>query len=90
MEELKRRGVRMMTNTKAVEITSDTVMVECRGDRQTLAAGAVILATGYRPDRALADALNGKVPEMHVIGDAEQAGDAESAIRQGYEIGSTL
>ncbi len=90
MEELKRRGVRMMTNTKAVEITSEAVTVECRGERQTLAAGTVVLATGYRPDRALADALRGRVPELHVIGDAERVGDAEAAIRQGYEIGSTL
>lgn len=90
MEELKRRGVRMMTSSKAVEITGDAVIVECRGERQTLAAGAVVLATGYRPDRALAEVLNGKVAELHVIGDAERVGDAEAAIRQGYEIGGTL
>ncbi|MEW6365967.1 MAG: FAD-dependent oxidoreductase [Acidobacteriota bacterium] len=90
MEELKRRGVRMLTNTKAVVIEPDGVVIETRGETQKLPADTVVMATGYVPDSGLAAALAGKVPELHVIGDSFKVGDAEAAILHGFEIGSRL
>lgn len=90
MEELKRRGVRMLTSTKALAIRRDSVTIEGRSGPEVLAADTVVLATGYRPDRRLADALQGKVRELFVIGDAAEVGDAAAAIRRGYEIGASI
>lgn len=90
MEELKRRNVRLLSGTRAIAIEPGSVVVESRSGQQRLPADLVVLATGFRPDRSLADQLAGRVPELHVVGDAAEVGDAEAAILSAFKLARSI
>jgi 2,4-dienoyl-CoA reductase (NADPH2) len=87
MAELHRLGVNIMTSAKAVEINTQGVIVEKAGDRETLAADTVVIATGATPVNRLADELQGIVAEIHLIGDARTPRNALESIREGWLAG---
>jgi 2,4-dienoyl-CoA reductase-like NADH-dependent reductase (Old Yellow Enzyme family) len=59
--------------------------------REVLAAfDTVVLALGAEPENRLARELEGKVAELHVIGDARQPASALAAIAAGNEVGRQL
>lgn len=61
-------GVELRTSARAVAIGGDGVTVETAGGgRETVAAGTVVLAVGYEPDPALAEALRTRAPELEVV-----------------------
>ena len=47
----------------------------------------VVVAVGYKPFEVLKDELHEKVPEIHMIGDCKEAGNALKAINEGYLLG---
>lgn len=51
---------------------------------------AVVLATDGEVETALYRGLRGKVPELHLIGDARAPRKLEGAIREGFRIGWAL
>jgi 2,4-dienoyl-CoA reductase-like NADH-dependent reductase (Old Yellow Enzyme family)/thioredoxin reductase len=53
-------------------------------------ADALVATVGSVSESALADALRGRVPELHVIGDANQPQTVEAATYQGARVGRTL
>jgi NADH dehydrogenase FAD-containing subunit len=88
---LQARGVTMMTNTRVAEITSSGLIVtDASGNQQTLAAENVVLATGALANRQLAESLRGKVPELHLIGDAKEPRFIKEAIAEGFQVGRSL
>ena len=44
------------------------------GGKQFIEGDFVVLALGAEPDDSLAEKLKGKVPELHVVGDAKEPG----------------
>ena len=88
---LQARGVTMMTNTRVAEITSSGLIVtDASGNQGTLSADNVILATGALANRQLAESLRGKVPELHLIGDAKEPRFIKEAIAEGFQVGRSL
>jgi len=74
-------NVNIITNAKIKEITPQKIKyMDAEGNEQTVAADTVILATDREPTRELYDALVGKVPELHDIGDCWQPGTIGSAV----------
>ncbi|MCC5974434.1 MAG: FAD-dependent oxidoreductase [Rubellimicrobium sp.] len=59
---------------------------------ELLAADTIVLCIGQEPQRDLAEALHGRVAELHVIGGAERAAelDAKRAIDQGTRLAARL
>ena len=78
--------VKVLTNTEAVEITDDGVVVVDKTDkRSTLKADAIVLAVGMKSnDDGLAEALQSKVPEVYRIGDCVKIGKVIDAIWAGF------
>lgn len=70
MDGLNRMGVKIETKVDTKEITFAGVRAN-RGEEQLFFyCDNVVISTGFKSDPSLANALKGKVAELHVIGDA--------------------
>lgn len=90
LSELKRLGVKIMTHTRASGITSDGLEIERKDGQHFLPADSIVMATGSRSDRRLANELKTTIPELYIIGDAKEPRDALTAIREGMLAGMTI
>ena len=88
--ELKRLGVRIITQTEAVGITPEGLQVEDEQGPGFIAADTVVLAAGSKAENELVDEIGDQVPEIHVIGDAKKPRNVLAAIREGFQLGLTL
>lgn len=66
--------VSVLTNARLGRVTDEGAIVVNKRRRYEaeLKADTVVLALGLKPERGLIEALQGKVPELHVIGDCEE------------------
>lgn len=88
MKSLEEHGTQFLTKTTLKEITRDGVIVERDGRQESLGRfDTIVIATGYRATGpSLAQQLQGRVPEVHTIGDAV---DPRTAVEAIYEGGRT-
>ncbi len=87
MDTLRRHGVTLLPSTRLVEIEEDRVIYLTKsGQTQSRKADTVILALGAEPDGTLADELKSVCANVHRIGDAEQLGYIDGAIRTGNQV----
>ncbi|MCF8130367.1 MAG: NAD(P)/FAD-dependent oxidoreductase, partial [Deltaproteobacteria bacterium] len=90
MGELKRLGVKILTQTEAVGITAEGLQVIDAQGSGFIPADTVVLAAGSTAENDLAEALGDQVPEVHLIGDAKKPRNVLVAIREGFQLGLTL
>ncbi len=92
MRMLDENGVKIIAEAKIEEITDKGVIVtDQNGKRRRIEGDSVVLALGTRPDSLLAGALRGKVPRVHVIGDAAASGGKiMNAIHEGFHAAAAL
>lgn len=90
MQFIENNEIRVMLNTKCVGIAADGVQVENNGTKQTIEAGAVVIAVGAKSDvNKVADMARG-LGTVHVIGDACKVGNVIDAIWSGFEVGNSI
>lgn len=78
------KGVTILTGVRYQEITDEGVIIMTeQGERQTVKADTVVLAAGSLPDTELYQALEGKVPELHLAGDCVEPRNIMSAVADG-------
>jgi 2-enoate reductase len=84
--ESDRIDVKVMTNTEAIEIVDDgLVVIEKGGERKTIKAAKVVLAVGMVSNgNDLAEVLEDKVAEVYSIGDCTTPGKVIDAVWAGY------
>ena len=87
MGELRRLGVKIITQTEAVGITPEGLQVEDEQGPGFIAADTVVLAAGSKAENELVDEIGDQVPEIHVIGDAKKPRNVLAAIREGFQLG---
>ena len=90
MAELKRLGVRILTETKAVGVTPEGLETQGKNGTGLIPADCVVVAAGSRSENILLDELQGVVSKIHVIGDAQEPRNALTAIREGLEAGLSV
>ncbi|MFH1087242.1 MAG: FAD-dependent oxidoreductase [Chloroflexota bacterium] len=90
LRKLNELGVPVRLNTRALEVRKDGVLVSVDGKQELLPATAVVFATGVKPVNGLASELEGKVPELYVIGDASLPGKITEAIYEGNVTGRRI
>jgi hypothetical protein len=75
-----------------IEINDQGVVVidTKSGDRRLLEAEQIVVALGSAPEQSLAGQLEGKVDELHVIGDCQCCRTALEAIEGGFLVGNNL
>ncbi len=83
---LRQHGVEMLTNTKAVEIKKNAVVVESNGERKEIPCDTVVLAVGTRSNDGIYDELASKVPEIYKIGDCVKPRKALDATREAADL----
>jgi 2,4-dienoyl-CoA reductase (NADPH2) len=88
--ELKRLGVRIVINAKAVNITEEGLNIETEEGPDFLPADTVVLAVGSASENGLATEIEKLVPEVHIVGDAKSPRNALAAIEEGLRIGLKL
>lgn len=86
LRRLNKMGVKKIGNVIVEKITDEEVVYSVDGKKATLAVDTVVLARGGNPNNALGKALEGKVPELYMIGDCVEARTALDAIHEGYKV----
>ncbi len=83
---LKNAGVRMETGIRVTEIRKEGVTGVRGNSSELFAADAVVLATGLKPERRLAERAKGKAWEVQLIGDCVEPRRIMEAVSEGSEV----
>ena len=85
MPRLREAGVAMLKNVDFEEITPRGVNItDSEGEKQAIAADTVVLAGGMEPNKALLQQIEGKVPQIHLVGDCSELRLIHGAVEDGY------
>jgi 2,4-dienoyl-CoA reductase (NADPH2) len=90
MQDLWRLSVKTMTHTRAKEITDGGVIVDRAGREELIRGDTVVLATGAKAVHALYEKLQGRAPEVYLIGDAKTPRKALEAVAEGLAVGRMI
>ncbi|MDK2876502.1 MAG: 2,4-dienoyl-CoA reductase [Archaeoglobaceae archaeon] len=83
---LNQKGVEILTETKAVEIKRNAVVVETPKGRREIECDTAVLAVGTVSNNGLYDELKDKVPEVYKIGDCLKPRKAIDATHEAFEL----
>ncbi|MEQ3340373.1 NAD(P)/FAD-dependent oxidoreductase [Clostridium butyricum] len=89
MKHLNESRVKLMVNTKVIEIKANSVVIECEGKIEEIGAEQVVIAIGSKSENILEPLIKDKY-KYHVIGDATKVGRALEAIEMGYVAGISI
>lgn len=89
MKHLNESRVKLMVNTKVIEIKSNSVVIECEGKIEEIGAEQVVIAIGSKSENILEPLIKDKY-KYNVIGDATKVGRALEAIEMGYVAGISI
>lgn len=87
---LRRDGARVLLNTRLCAVEDGRVLAEGADGPVQLPAHTVVLATGYRPQHALYQAVAPKVPQALLLGDARKVRNIYFAVNDAYEAAFCL
>jgi 2,4-dienoyl-CoA reductase-like NADH-dependent reductase (Old Yellow Enzyme family)/thioredoxin reductase len=91
LHRLRNKDVTVASGHKLVSVTDGGAVVEDTFTRrQREVPGTVVLACGLVPDDSLAAALRGRIPEVHVVGDALAPRRIMHATLDGARVGAAL
>jgi len=90
MQGLRKNDVAMITNAKCLEIDDGKIVVEMDDKKQTIEADTVVITSGYVKDDGLFGQLEGKVPELYIIGDAKKLISCLNAIVEAAKLGREI
>ena len=91
MDRLDRVGVSINLGVVIQSIQRDGVVIAGPGARsRTVLADTVIVAGSVEADTSLFDALDGRVPERHAVGDCTGLGLIQKAVLDGARAGAAL
>jgi 2,4-dienoyl-CoA reductase (NADPH2) len=88
--ELREHGVPLLTGVQVEAITDDGVVYSQFGERNTLPADAIIVATGTRDNRALAESLSDCGAEVRLLGDCKEVGYLTGAILDAAQVARAI
>jgi thioredoxin reductase len=84
---LREKGVQILTSTKAIRFEKEGLWVEdSQGTRKLEGFDSIVLALGLTPNDEILKSLEGKVPEVYVIGDASKPREVMEALLEGEEV----
>ena len=88
LSRLKYKGVTIVTGVEYQEITDAGVVIStATGEKKVIEADTVVLAAGSTPNNELAEALNGKVDRVVLVGDCVEPRSIMEAIAEGFRAG---
>ncbi len=95
VDRLKEKGVRLLTNALYMGVTQRGLNLHVRGGVTSMAeiaadamknipADTIVIAAGAKPNNELAQSLEGKVPELHSVGDCVEPRRLLEAVHEGW------
>ena len=88
---LKQKGVTILTSTRVLELGKGHAMVEdASGVRRLDGFDTIVVAVGSTPNNSIYCSLEGKVPELYLIGDAKEPREVVEAVYEGEEVAVNL
>ncbi|MBI1179370.1 MAG: FAD-dependent oxidoreductase [Alphaproteobacteria bacterium] len=86
LERLSGKDFRVYTRYRVTELGDEeaTIAPTHAGAKSRVPAETVVFVSANRPNRELFDELRGKIPEVHVVGDANSPRFLQTAIREGH------
>ncbi len=87
LPRLREAGVTMLKNVEFEGITPHGVNItDSEGKKQAIAADTVVLAGGVEPNQALSQQIEGRVPQIHLVGDCSELRLIHGAVEDGYRV----
>ena len=83
-------GVTVVRGAAVVEITVDDVSYEVDGERVRIDADDVVIASEVETGAPLAEGLRERGLEVHVVGDADEVGYIEGAVRSAWTVAAAV
>jgi len=91
MLELNERGVEILTGAKYEEITESGLAITTKeGKKRTIEADSIALVVGTESNTELAKSIEGKVPEIYIVGDCHEPHQILEAISDSYRIACNI
>ena len=91
MEYIKETGIKVLTSAKVASVNADSVIYTgADGETHSVPAATVVSAFGYKAYNPLEEAARKYCDNVQVVGCAVKAGNALTAIREGYEAALAL
>jgi len=85
MTLLSQKGIFCHTGMKIDKISDNSVTaIDKEGVSRSIKADTVVLAMGLKPRTGLYESLQGKVPELHRVGDCAEIGKIGDAVREAF------
>ncbi len=85
LPRLREAGVAILKNVDFEGITPHGVNItDGEGKKQAIAADTVVLAGGMEPNKALLQQIEGRVPQIHLVGDCSELRLIHGAVEDGY------
>jgi 2,4-dienoyl-CoA reductase-like NADH-dependent reductase (Old Yellow Enzyme family) len=85
LPHLREAGVAILKNVDFEEITPHGVNItDSEGKKQAIAADTVVLTGGMEPNKTLSQQIEGKVPQIHLVGDCSELRLIHGAVEDGY------
>ncbi len=86
-----KKGVERLGGVRLVDINhKGLTLVTKEGETRTLEADSVVCALPFAANKTLAESLEGKVPEVYVIGDCNEPGLIPDATSAGWRVGNAV
>jgi pyruvate/2-oxoglutarate dehydrogenase complex dihydrolipoamide dehydrogenase (E3) component len=86
-QRLAEKRVTILTSTKVKELGKGYALVQdVSGTRKIDGFDTIVLAVGSKSDDRIAKSLEGKVPELYVVGDASEPRETLEALFEGEEV----
>jgi 2,4-dienoyl-CoA reductase-like NADH-dependent reductase (Old Yellow Enzyme family)/thioredoxin reductase len=91
LDWFEQKGVKIITGAKNIKVTKRGLSYEDKdGATQEIEADTVMPTAPVLPNEKLYKALEGKVPELYLIGDGKESGMIVHAIRSGYHTAKAI
>ncbi len=90
MHRLQELRVNILTETKVERVKGNTIEINKKGQKQTVKADTVIIATGFKSNRKLAEELESLMLEVYMIGDCLRPRKILQAIHEGFSVGNKI
>lgn len=91
VRRLEDKDVTMLTGVKYEQLThKGLIIITKEGDKRTIEADTIVLATGVRRDTDLVRVLQGEGIEIHLAGDCLEPRGIKGAIEDGFCVARTI
>lgn len=87
LDEMDKRGMKQMLNTKVLEFTDDGILVEINGKEQLIPADTCVYSMGMKADKETVESIQDMAGEIrtYIVGDCDRAGKVGDSVHAGYE-----